>query len=305
MPKRRSTKAGRKPKRQRARRVWISVLNVKAEPHELVRYRELFLMAHAQPKPVRYFGDRSAIIGSLSDIDRKLFGEVFTFSKINVRGAWLDLLKKKQASEEDIEKNVSIPEHLMPHYKKFAFVFFPEDHRLVVDATTTSARTSRYVVELLLNKARTSLKGIGTVEIDIEQDAGQLDKFWKLKRIDWLRIRISRPNPTDLSSLEGKFKKRLQEQAAGTWIEELEADQDESGLKPNRDTKAAATVAASNGGVDISGRGDNNRRVKDSTEDHPIRQQQIWDPNRETFFQFLDKIGTKIVQGIVKRLQKK
>jgi hypothetical protein len=295
----------KRPRKQRRRWIWISVINVAAQPHDGDTYRALFFKA-AKEDPVKAHGDRYAAIGSATDNgDGVLIGEIVAFTEIDIARPWLNLLRGETASPEEVRERVSLPAELKPHLVRIPYVFFVADHRFVFEAGKMTAASASLVLERLFNKPKV-LKAAATkaVTVTVEQARAPLERIFKLARLDRLKIHLVKPNADDTSELEEDFKKRLEEQAASAWTTEWEAEQEKS-LKPDKETKAYCELALSYGYVEAKGRNEHNRVVEEKTEDHPLLDRYEYDPNEETMYGFLKRIGERVVKVIKQGRRKK
>lgn len=195
------------------------------------------------------------------------------------------MLTGKVASDGDLAP-IQVPEHLKPGFRRYNFVFLPKKHRLFFETRTSEGRTigptvAQRVFEKLLNQ-KPLMERFGMAEVIPEPQREALARILKMHRLDWLELFITRPNPDDAGGeTEREVLKRLQEQNAKSHTEQYHAVNGET-LKPDARTQSLARVANSNGYVSGRGRDSDNKVIRESTQNHPLRYPVKYNENQQS-----------------------
>ena len=88
-------------------------------------------------------------------------------------------------------------------------------------------------------------------------------------------MRVTKPNPDDLSEFEYKVFNRMEMEN----VDVLDYNMTGKFIKPNDDTKLLARVAASNGFVKGVGTDEEGKRAEEATIDHPLRDKVDYNPD--------------------------
>jgi hypothetical protein len=149
-----------------------------------------------------------------------------------------------------------------------------------------------------------TLKNISKSEItiNIEQSEESLDEILKIKHIAEIELEINRPNPDDISSLEGEVKTRLTNMNADQLMEQVKAK--EKNLKPDETLQQMMKVAISNGLVKAKGLNEAGKRVFESTLSHPLKIIKTYNTEQTTYFNALKTYAFDIVENIMSRMRK-
>jgi len=278
----------RKP---REKQLTIGSINIVIHPHTPERYIDLFFAAFRLKRSIQLRGNQHALIGELRFLDPDkpldgLAGKVYRFTHIDPSAAWFNLEEHKAATEDEVSK-IAIPAHLKPNLVMFSFVFYPKypkAHRLYFESQSGKDRLSVGSMLKLLNglfSHHSIVKEFGAVDITAIPEREQLDKIFKIPNLKKLIIEITRPNPDDLEDEEARILERLNKQNARRLHQELVAVQNES-IKPDKITKALARVASQNGKVIGIGTSTDQRRLEESTVDHPQLEMIRYNPDMQT-----------------------
>lgn len=109
-----------------------------------------------------------------------------------------------------------------------------------------------------------------------------------------LTLRVNRPN-ADVNSDRSRVFARMSRLNASEWKQSYKAARGVK-LEPDNEVRRLAGVAADNGQVVGVGKDENNKRVEESTSDHPMVLTRSYDPDRE---------GAKgVFEGLSERLRK-
>jgi len=285
-----------KKSRGHARTIRVGAINITTHPHSPQGYLDLLNAIYKVRQPVKIQGKHHAHFGRMTPLSSDpldgVTGEFHKYFNLDVDGKWFNVEDLKAANERDVAK-INIPDNLKPDFEGFRYVFFPKSHRLFfeVQAYRTSQLSPRHVEKLLttLFSLPSIVETFGEVDVVIEPEAEKLEEILAMHRLRRLEIQVTRPNQDELSKAEKEVFRRLDEEFAVRETTILHAQPGKS-LKPNNDTRTVARVAASNGKVIGEGTNENNRAVKESTQDHPWIEARQYHPSVENEFDvFVEK----------------
>lgn len=279
----------------RTRSIKISALNIAMHnPHSPEAYMELFRKAFDIRRVIRKGALQCTMLGSLSPIDREnlmvgFSGEIFRFVQLDPNEPWFNSKTKEEASEDEI-KEILIPKHLLPHLKKIPFVFKPDIHELRFvtkdrDLSISPRAMAATFFNILNDKELTDFPEI---EVTVIPDTDSLESMLQLYKLEKLTIYLKRPNPDDLGGEEPDWLRKLERQNARSLQTELISEREES-IHPDEDSNSLARVASRNGKVVVKGKNAAGVSVEKSTEDIPLVETVIHNPEEETVLDILKR----------------
>lgn len=279
-----------------------SALNIVSHPHSAETYVKMFFEMKKQDYAVKLRGDTFATaihISYLDKTDKKnspILGEVVKYTNIDKDSEWYDITSQDIASDEDLLKVKSLPDHLKPNMSKFSFIFYPDSHLMVFESLYDGKRFSPNYAQKLFDTIFSSphfQEKFGVVNVTVIPETDAIDRVLSMPGIKYLRMVTNLPNPDGLKKTEGKVKERL----AG-----LNAISEERILKSKRDqdllldeiTKLEAKVAAKNGEVDLKRQNEMGKKEEFSTKEHALVQDNFYDPSVSSPFDELLRFGAMI-----------
>jgi hypothetical protein len=240
-------------------------LNIAASPHnDPDVYPKLFKAALSSE--VKYWGDK---LGRLRRFvkrsDGVYEGLLLTYNRVSKSSTWGDTDSGEQLAEDDVEQIPLPPENLGHDFDRHEFIFYPRKHRAIVECNTLDIRQWKSLLGHLLTRAGSRLNV--RVEVTIVPMRDTIEKLLQMDRVAELTIKLTRPNPDDLESLEAEMVERLTNQNSKSIEIVLSAAKNES-IEPDEETLQLARVAQENGWVRAVGKSKGRRDVR-STKDHP------------------------------------
>lgn len=266
------------------RTITVGALNiVMPTPHSPQRYIELFQKAFRRKEPVRLRGDFVGLIGGCrleeNYEQETVLGEFYKFFDLNLDGQWFNTLEQRPAEEVDLAE-ISIPEHLKPHFQSFSYIFYPRKHRLFFISKDQNNNLSPLQVQKLLTEIFDDyrlVREFGEIEITIEPCSESLERILSMPRLKSLRIEISPPNPDDHQEAERKLFAKMNSQNAQKVVTDI-STRNPNGLLPDDETKTLAKIAQSNGKVVGHGENEAGQTIDISTAEHPLLEKTDYDP---------------------------
>jgi len=282
----------------------INALNIVLKNHSNENYISLLEQAFNYTHSVKVFGQYHALPASL-DIHRDegyIFGKFYRFTNINENQAWLDTKKVTEIRDNDGKPIPQVDKALKPNSKEIYFIFIIENHRLIFDSKYIAPSSMKNFFENLFKNV--TLKNISKSEINItiEQSEESLEQIMKIKHISEIELEINRPNPDDISSLEGEVKARLTNMNADQFTQHIKAK--DKNLKPDITFQQMMKVAISNGLVKAKGLNEGGKKVFESTLSHPLKVLKIYNTEQTTYFNALKIHAFDIVEDIINRMRK-
>ncbi|WP_439671203.1 DUF4747 family protein [Cupriavidus necator] len=297
----------------------MGIINITLHPHNPQRYVDLFsklfsldIMADTAMNHKMFLGRVSSIVedkplGGLA-------GEFYRFFNLDKRSAWISTATRTALKRSEANRVKDIPDDLKPDASSFQFVFYPHQHRLVftlrgqyfenslVNPRTPPSMSPHTLVNVLnqLFAAPEIVKEFGSVEVTAEPRKEKLEEMLVLKRMQHFRVELTRPNPDDFAALERRYLKKLDDQNVRQQTIELRAAK-ASGIKLDDDMKELARIAASNGKVEVEGYNEQDKKVYESTEEHPQTDTVTYNPKLQQPVQVLAERALDFVRRVVGR----
>jgi hypothetical protein len=284
------------------KKVEAGALNIKIHPHSTKRYVEYFEEIYSVGNHVKIWDKYYGTIGWLRAIDEEkpengIEGEIYKYLNIDPTKQWFDKKENKTIKVDKKDNPPPIPDSLKPHLQEVYFLFFPQKHRLIFEANNLSHNSALKLFEGLLNNP-TITKKFGISDIHIESSKETIEKILQLSRLAILEIHIALPNPDDNGmSDEEKILARMDDEGARTVFERKTAFKGKS-LTPDDKTKLMMKVATSNGKVYAVGYDEGEKRVVESTENHPLKEKDYYDPDKINIYNAFKLLAKKMLGKI-------
>ncbi|MCG7598360.1 DUF4747 family protein [Halomonas sp. McH1-25] len=263
----------------------ISGLNIKTHPHSPDSYVQLFERAISLQKPVNYHGNRYALLGSTHEktlYDRRVItGQIYTFVDFDPTEDWLNTETNEPVSD-DLKKEIELPQHLKPSFRKYEYIFFVNKHRLFFESKNTDGQSLgvsslKRIFETIFSQ-KDVIANLEEVHVIPQAKHGALDEVLSISFMSRLYIEITRPNPdANTSSFNRKMLEKLDSQNAGKFEQKLSSVKDKS-LEPDKETIELAKLATSDGEVISHGKNHLGRVITASTKDKPLNEPHSYDP---------------------------
>lgn len=280
-----SSKTRAKARSARKTNFYVACLNIVLHPHSRDKYISLLRAINELKLDAKVRGDDALMIGSFYEIvesrGEAFSGSIYKFLKLDAAEDWFNTLKNDAASREDI-KDINIPDHLKPHFKKFQYVFFPKNHRLYFICKKGSDTLSPNMLKLFFDRiaSASELAQFGELSVTVQPEEGITEQFFSIERVSLIELEIHKPNPDDHEDLEEEIMERLKSLNAGkekrTYVEATN-----TGLQPDNMLKALAAVAAENGGVYVKGRHDG-KVVELNSRERPLKSAHSYNGDLQT-----------------------
>lgn len=262
----------------KGRSIRISALNVAMhKPHSPQLYIALFKQAKRLNALITLGALHGAMLGSLDGSDEEykkgtfLTGQIYRFVKLDASEPWFNLQTSEAASDDDMG-SVRIPTHLLPHLQRIDYAFRPDTHELWFISQDRQDRLGAQAAATFFQRLFDLVYKQGNctqVEVTALPDNDTLENMLSLYKLERMTIDLKRPNADDGASEEARLLKRLEDQGVRRQETSMVASAGES-IKPDKETRAMAEVAARNGSVSVVGKDADGLRVDESTVSRPM-----------------------------------
>lgn len=284
----------------RDKKVSYTAINITLHPHSPKKYIQLFNSLFDMKEQVKLRGDSYAMLTELKFLEgdkTALSGQLGRFTKID-KDEWFNIDEMRSADEDETKKIV-IPKSLRANFKPFNFIFYSDSHKLVIEIAHGKNTISPKTVLAFL-KHLCSFKKIeeqyGKVELTLIPEADKLKQIFKIPQLTFLQLVITRPNTDGMDDIEEDVLDLLND--IGAREERREYKAAGSSLRLNNQTKALSKVAQTNGSVLAKGRDETGKAVELSTTQHPLIVPGYFNPDLETRFALLIRMGTMVLNVI-------
>lgn len=283
----------------REKKIEIGALNITMHPHSPDKYLELFKTVRRLKLIKSIRSDKHGMLTSVHYLNKEkygelgpIYGDIYRFTQIDVEGSWFNTKTIDEAEDDDLA-NISIPQHLKPNSSRFSYIFFPDSHLMFYeqyyDGHTFGHTNAVTLFERLFNDPKLDNK-FGVVDVTAMPCMNELSEALGMERLEKLDLRIRRPNPDDQSDAEKEVLKRMNTLNVAEQKQEYKAITGSS-IKPDRELKILAGIAAKFGEVTARGKDKLSRPVEFITSKHPWKDKVYYDPAVENPFDtFLVKI---------------
>lgn len=265
----------------------MSAVNIVIHPHSPEKYVELFQSIRRARTPAKIRGEYHAMLGSArpitgSDPVKGLTGEIFKFFELDEKDDWLNIVKEKRAEEEE-RASIRLPKDLKPHFSFFNYVFFPDSHELFFVSRYDGKSLSPLAVQRMLEELcdrQSIVQKFGDVTVTVIPEEESLKRILLIPQMKRLHIEIRKPNADTLAVSSERMMQRMERLNASKVVTELTAERGKD-LELDADIVNLAEVAESNGYVKAEGYSAEDKKVMESTREHPLRQTVEYDPDVE------------------------
>lgn len=193
-------------------------INVTAHPHELDEtYRNIFTAAVRQRASFR--GKEFALLSPITPSRNGVFSGVIALWTEIDQDAGVLQLEKIEEIEFD-ESGVQIPPDLGFNPRLFQFSFNETSHRMFVELknekgqTVTPATISKALIAIFKITLDTT-DDVQEINVSVVPRVDAIERILELQRIQYIYIKIVRPNPDRQGGAFERVNRRMEEQKLG------------------------------------------------------------------------------------------
>ncbi|WP_353080064.1 DUF4747 family protein [Stenotrophomonas sepilia] len=265
----------------------VGALNIVTQPHSPKTYELLIQKLGRTRRAGRIRGDRFGLVtlapkagGPASD--PYVQGLIGTFTRIDVKGDWMNV-KSGKVAESDDKQGLSIPANLQPNAKFFRYRFYLKSHVLVFEIGNGGARLTPNNAGALFQRLvsnETIEKEFGEVVCTVFPARDTIEEIINSKTLRTVEFVVHAPNPDTGKKAETAYKERLQRMHALRLHQTVVAKKKDY-IQPDEQLESDLRVASTNGQVKATVK-KGGRLVKISTIDTPYEYVHSYDGNRTT-----------------------
>jgi hypothetical protein len=252
-----------------ATKIFVGAINITASPHGAGTYQRL--IEFVAGKVVSLGGSDYGKLTAPKVLDSdpsQMIGRICVYTEIDKTGDWFNKETNDKASDAD-KKSVILPDELAPNYRYFNYAIDLKRHLIIYEMLNEmrqsfGAKRAEKFFTLLF---RDLPENYPLVDITLIPEEDSVERILSIPKLNRLKIFITRPNPEDLDDEYTEVMKTLSEENARSLTREIEKAPGADRLTPNSRTRKLAFVAAKNGYVEGSARG----QAPDSTKSHAKR----------------------------------
>lgn len=175
----------------------------------------------------------------------------------------------------------AIPEGTFANARSFDFIFFPKKHLLVTEVKDNREAVSIHILAKFFENAfkyKDVIAKFENLHVHVLPDPDQVEQLIKREKIIAIELKITRPNPDDVDSVEKRLQAKMKKMKVEK-IEERYVSSRKEFIEPDEETKNKMRAAARNGMVEIKAIDDYGLTKKFSTEDIPFVANDKYDPD--------------------------
>jgi hypothetical protein len=283
--------------------ITLGALNIKTHPHSPAIYVDLFRTALQSRAVGKIRGSDFAVMGwcqeNASDqASPVLYGELYKFLNIDPEQPWLNIADG-QPIEVSEDHPMPVPVHLKPNLRRICFAFFPQNHRFVFDTKSLTPNSAKKALDGILSQASIT-EHFGAVDVEVETSREGMEHILRIARKTKITVDLTVPNPDDLGGLEEEVMARL----IGSRVRKehlVQSSTHPEGIDPDPYTRAMISLSRSNGKTTVIGLNEEEVRVEESTESHPLTKRFHYDPEQETQLQAVVSSASELIALILQQ----
>ena len=287
----------------RLKKLEVGALNVKTHPHSPETYIRLFRDAYRAGIVANIRGDDLGMIGTLSEKkqdDRQILtGYLYKFMNIDPEEPWLNLKTRKPIATDEGEPIPQVPDHLKPNLRDVRYLFDSKHHRFFFESSRLTPGNARRLLAGIFAD-RQIVKTYGPVDVELETSQEVLTRILAIPTLTRLEIMVSRANQDDISGQTERVMERLERQGVRRLEENLTSAKGES-IRPDDETKGLMMAATSNGRITAIGYDQQEQKMVESTEKHPVAEQVFYNPGIEDPIRVFMEAASKLMRKILGR----
>ena len=207
---------------------------------------------------------------------RGIYGFMYKYYNLDPNTRWIDI-----ATAEPIDDSIvtAIPHNIKPDYKDVVFVFYPQRHRLIFDYEIMTPSSAKFAFENLF--AHKDVKNnFGQIEVFVISSSDEIERVIQLPNKTSINIRLTIPNPEDLSVEDTRVFQRLQGQNISS-LSLVQKSRHPDGIELGDYEKSLMRLSCANGRTDVTVK-ESGESVTYSTKNSPQVIVGSYDPDQQT-----------------------
>lgn len=214
-----------------------------------------------------------------NDPQRGLCGYLYKYYDLNPNSRWIDIERLEPLEEDEV---VPIPESIKPDLKEVGYVFYPDRHMLFFDADILKPPSAHRAFADILSRDEL-LERFGAVEVILIASEEEVEQMIALPQKTAIKIRVTIPNPDDLSEQDMRVYRRLsRDNIASVNLEQK--SRDSGGLELGAYEKSLMRLSRTNGRTEIKTKEGGEDKVY-STQKIPQIQTLTYTPDTQSYIE--------------------
>lgn len=278
----------------------LSVLNIVLHPHTQKKYIELLKKSFSCKKSIQirgqYYGLPMPII-EINNDEKYIIGKFYRYTEIDKNKPWLDIDKASLIVDDDGNAIPQIDDSKKPNSTEIFFIFSIKHHRLVYESNLISPRSIKKFFDNLFSQVKFDTIKNSDITINIEQSHESIEEILKMYSINELSIKIHKPNPDDIASMEDTIQTLLNNAQAEEYSTKNRT------ITPTQEIKQKMIVAKSNGSVFAKGKTIDGKSISESTDEHPLIETKEYNTDDFTYLGALKNLSLVVIDNIMDKLK--
>ncbi|MEG1502213.1 MAG: DUF4747 family protein [Synergistaceae bacterium] len=286
----------------KTRKIKCAAINIKFVDTNKQRpnnYAELFrdiqskgLIGHGYSKQALLVNTlaRTQELGELVD---GITGSFHKYFDLPENTKWFDTSTRQPISDKN--EVIAIPHGLKPEYTSFGYVFFPKRHRLIFDCSKMSAKSVHKALSQIFSYPVIN-KEYGDIDVIIETSREMIDQILNLDYIRMLNIKLTIPNPDELSELDAKVFENMKIHGLYSY-EQIQSSKKSDGMTLRDQDKSLIRLSASNGKTTVKTI-EGGEVVEKSTSDYPLIYTKEYQPDTQPYSTAIVEAGEMVLRTL-------
>jgi hypothetical protein len=213
------------------------------------------------------------------DPQRGLYGYLYKYYDLNPNSRWIDIDRVEPLEEDEV---VPIPESIKPDFKEVGYAFYPDRHVLFFDAKILTPTSAYRAFEDILSSHEVTER-FGTIEVILIASVEGIEDMLALPQKIWVKIKVTIPNPEDLSEQDERVYRRLKKNNVAC-VNLEQRSRDEHGLELGEYEESLMRLSRTNGHTEIKVKEDGESKSY-STQEIPLLQVSDYNPQVQSYIE--------------------
>ena len=272
----------------RPKKVRLAALNIKFLEKQMQtpkRYLELWQFIKNRRLKGRTLAKQAIIVSNEQqnvfedDPQRGLYGYLYKYYDLNHNSRWIDIDRVEPLEEDEV---VPIPASIKPDCKEVGYAFYPDRHILFFDANILKPPSAHRAFEDIVSRNEL-LEQFGVVEVILVASEEKVEQMIALPQKTFIKIRVTIPNPDDLSEQDMRVYRRLsRDNIASVNLEQR--SRDSGGLELGDYEKSLMRLSRTNGHTEIETKEGGESKVY-STQKIPQIRTSVYAPDVQSYIE--------------------
>lgn len=213
------------------------------------------------------------------DPQRGLYGYLYKYYDLNPNSRWIDIDRVEPLEEDEV---VPIPASIKPDCKEVGYAFYPDRHILFFDAKILTPTSAYRAFEDILSSDEVTER-FGTIEVILIASVEGIEQMIALPQKTWVKIKVTIPNPEDLSEQDMRVFRRFERDNIGS-VNLEQRSRDANGLELGEYEESLMRLSRTNGHTEIKTNEGGESKVY-STQRNPQIRTSVYTPEVQSYIE--------------------